>query len=367
MRCSVVLWLLVLAPAVAGAQADGSAKHAGPEKGKPRSGWAALPVATYAPETELGLGAFGTHFFRPESSATTSRPSSVSVVAIYTLREQLIVELIPELYWDAQRWHLWSRADYRFYPNALWAIGAGSPESSKESFTERRARGQVTLDTSLYGALRLGAKAEILYMQLEGVEAGGLLDGRALPGARGGASVGAGPALFWDTRDHLLVPHRGELYQLTAMGFGAPIGSEYDFASLVLDLRRYLPVTSTHTLALQLYSELLVGEVPFYKLALLGGQNLLRGHFEGRFRDKSLLALQAEYRLPLFWRFSGVVHSALGQVAEAPTALVRNAPEWAVGGGLRFVLNTDERLNLRADVGLGREAVGIYVSVGEAY
>ena len=31
---------------------------------RPRSGWAALPVATYSPETSLGLGAFATHFFR---------------------------------------------------------------------------------------------------------------------------------------------------------------------------------------------------------------------------------------------------------------------------------------------------------------
>jgi hypothetical protein len=69
----------------------------------------------------------------------------------------------------------------------------------------------------------------------------------------------------------------------------------------------------------------------------------------------------------LLWRISGVVHAGLGQVAQAPTTLVRDAPEWAVGAGLRFVLNTDERLNLRADVGFGRERVGIYVSVGEAY
>jgi outer membrane protein assembly factor BamA len=334
---------------------------------KPRSGWAALPIASYSPETQLGLGAFATHFYRIGDASAETRPSSISAVGLYTLRNQLIVELIPEAYWDEQRWHVWSRLDYRRYPNATWAVGHDAPEDSEESYREDRVRWQARVDHELRGPLRALATLEAVYMELAELEAGGLLAREAIPGARGGRSVGLGPGLLWDTRDHLLTPRRGALYELSLLAYASPIGSEYDFGELLIDARRYLPLWADHVLALQLFAQVQFGSAPFYRLAQLGGQELLRGYFEGRFRDETLLALQAEYRLPLFWRFSGVVHAALGQVARDPSRLPSRRPNWSLGPGARIMLNTDERLNLRADLGVGPGTWGVYVGIAEAF
>jgi hypothetical protein len=334
---------------------------------KARSGWAALPIGTYSPETSLGLGAFATHFLRLPGEPTDSRPSSVSAVGLYTLKQQLIVELIPEAYWSHQQWHVWARLDYRRYPNTLWAIGNRATAESDERYTEDRVRWQALVDRALFGTLRLEGKAEVISMGIEDVQEGGLLDSGALPGARGGLSVGVGAGLLWDSRDHMLTPHSGDLHELLIMTFGETIGSEFGFSLAQLNLRKYLPITATHTLALQLYAELQSGDVPFFKLAQLGGEDMLRGLYEGRFRDKALLAGQAEYRFPLFWRFSGVAHAGLGQVARNAAGLGFRVPEWAVGGGARVMLNTDERLNLRADVGFGRESYGFYVGINEVF
>jgi len=151
------------------------------------------------------------------------------------------------------------------------------------------------------------------------------------------------------------------------MSFAPLIGSEYTFSTAVLDLRRYLPVTPGHVLALELLSELQLGTVPFFKLSTLGGEDRLRGLYEGRFRDKAMWVAQAEYRLPLFWRVSGVGHAGIGQVASSAAAFAFTAPEWSFGFGLRLLLNNDERLNLRIDSGLSREGYGIYVGIGEAF
>jgi hypothetical protein len=69
----------------------------------------------------------------------------------------------------------------------------------------------------------------------------------------------------------------------------------------------------------------------------------------------------------LFWRFSGIAHAGLGQVARNAAGLGFQAPEWSLGAGGRLMLNTDERLNLRADVGFGRESYGFYVGINEAF
>ena len=355
-------------PAVsAAATPRAEAATALPVESKPRSGWAALPVASYSPETQLGLGAFATHFFRIGDASAETRPSSLSAVALYTLRDQLITELIPELYWDEQRWHLWSRLDFRRYPNATWAIGNDAPEASEEWYREDRLRWQARIDHEVDGPLRIEATLEAIYMQLAELEAGGLLEREALPGARGGRSIGLGPGLLWDSRDHLLTPREGALYELSLNLFGSPVGSEYGFGELLFDLRQYVALWSQHVLAVQLFAQFQAGSLPFYKLAQLGGQELLRGYFEGRYRDKALLALQLEYRLPLFWRFSAVAHAALGQVAHHPWRLFARIPKWSLGPGARIMLNTDERLNLRADLGFAPDSWGIYVGIGEAF
>jgi hypothetical protein len=40
---------------------------------------------------------------------------------------------------------------------------------------------------------------------------------------------------------------------------------------------------------------------------------------------------------------------------------------WAAGGGLRLSLNTEERLNLRLDVGVGPDTYGVYFTAREAF
>ena len=334
---------------------------------RPRSGWAALPIGTYSPETSLGLGAFATHFFRFGNEPTATRPSSLSLVGLYTLNEQLITELIPEVYWDQENWHIWSRVDYRRYPNKLWAQGNRARLDTEERYAEDRLRWQVLVDRALFGALRVEGKLEAIYMSLSDLRPNGLLDRDMLPGADGGRAIGLGGGVLWDSRNHMLTPDEGDFHELAVMSYGNLVGSEYGFSTVLLDLRRYVPITDTHTLALEFLSELQSGRLPFFKLATLGGEDRLRGLFEGRFRDKAMWCAQAEYRFPIIWRLSAVGHAGLGQVARSAAEFGFTPPEWSVGAGGRILLNTDERLNLRADFGVGRESWGIYVGIGEAY
>jgi hypothetical protein len=208
---------------------------------------------------------------------------------------------------------------------------------------------------------------EVVSMTIEEAKPGGLLDREAVPGAKGGRAIGIGPGVAWDTRDHLLVPRKGYFHEIVVMSYQPSLGSHYRYDVLRVNMRRYINIIADHVLALQYYAEVQEGDVPFYQLSQLGGQRLLRGYFEGRFRDKVLMAAQAEYRLPLFWRFGAVGHVALGDVASSVSALMWEPPLWSLGGGLRIMLNNAEKLNLRADVGFGNDTWGIYVGIAEAF
>ncbi len=345
----------------------GSAGPPVPEKAKPATGWAALPIVTYAPETEVALGGFGSYFFRLGEVTATSRPSSVTVVALYTLRNQLITELMPELYWNGDRTHLWTKFDYRRYPNRLWAIGSNAPDDSEEPYTEDRFRWQAKLGQSIRGPLFIYGHLRLIQMGVADERPGGLLATDAIVGADGGLTFEIGPGFAWDSRDHALTPHKGALYDFRLLTSQRGVGSDYEFTTLQLDLRQYWPVLPRHTVAANLIFALQDGDAPFYLIPALGGQSLLRGYLEGRFRDKTLLAAQVEYRLPLVWRFGAVAFGGIGNVSSTLRDLGDSWPKWSLGFGLRYLLNSDEQLNLRADFGFGRDTFGIYVTAGEGY
>jgi hypothetical protein len=332
-----------------------------------RSGWSASPIVSYAPETHLGLGAFGVHFFRLGEAPIESRPSSMAVVALYTTRRQFIGELIPELYWNDERWHLWSKLDYRHYPNKLWGVGNDLPDENEEGYLETGPRWQIWLRDILVYSFYLEGRIDAQHMKISRTEEGGLLDTAAVPGHRGGNTTGLGLTAGWDSRDHALVPRRGAFHELSLMTWQRVLGSRYDFCRFEVNLRQYLPVTRSHTLALQLYGEFLTGEPPFYRMALLGGQYLLRGYFEGRYRDNDLVAAQAEYRFPLFWRISAVAFAAAGDVSDRLENFGLGHLKWAAGGGLRLMLSRDEKLNLRVDGAGGIGTFGIYATAKEAF
>jgi hypothetical protein len=119
--------------------------------------------------------------------------------------------------------------------------------------------------------------------------------------------------------------------------------------------------------ALQALAVASSGQPPFDQYPQLGGESLLRGYFQGRYRDRSLLAFQGEYRLPLFWKFGLAGFAGIGQVAPDFGGFGLDRFWVAGGAGLRFLLAKREGLNIRMDFAFGEGSSGFYLSFGEAF
>lgn len=96
---------------------------------------------------------------------------------------------------------------------------------------------------------------------------------------------------------------------------------------------------------------------------------LQRGYFQGRYRDRQLLAFQAEYRLPVVWRIGAVAFASAGQVGDVWGNIGMDRFHTALGGGIRFLVVPDEGVNIRADFayGFSVESGSFYLSFGEAF
>jgi outer membrane protein assembly factor BamA len=119
-------------------------------------------------------------------------------------------------------------------------------------------------------------------------------------------------------------------------------------------------------LALHALLELRSGEPPFYDTGKLGSSEMMRGYFEGRYRDRQHLALQAEYRSPLFWRMGGVVFASAGNVGRRLDSAMLSGLKPAAGVGLRVAPMADVPVNIRLDVAYGSD-MSFYLNVGEAF
>jgi outer membrane protein assembly factor BamA len=114
------------------------------------------------------------------------------------------------------------------------------------------------------------------------------------------------------------------------------------------------------------------GEVPFNQLSQMGGKNMMRGYFRGRFRDQNQIAAQVEYRfLPLKLGFSkrlgATVFGGVGDVFEDWNQLSIKDIKWSAGVGARFLLFQQKDVYLRVDYAITPDENGFYIGVGEAF
>jgi outer membrane protein assembly factor BamA len=368
--CALMLSAVVLAPNRAFAQ-DIPAGVAEKETAKPKDAFKphliAIPFINYTPETKLAFGGGGILNFRAGRDKERTRASTVWAFGTYTLAKQFQIVVRPEIYFEHNNFFLSGNIRYERTPQKFFGIGDNMPTTEEESYTPRIMTFQVGVKKKFLGHLFAGIQYDFEQMTIEKVEPGGLLSSGSITGSRGGLCSGFSISVDWDTRDGVLYPRKGVFFLIAADTYGALSGSDFAFTSLKLDCRQYFLVAPDQVLALQVYIKSTAGEVPFHKLALLGGETLMRGYYKGRFRDKNILAVQAEYRVMVTQRIGVVGFAGLADVFPAFSDFTFKALKHSVGTGIRYMVNKREGTTLRMDMAWGKASFGLYFTAQEAF
>jgi hypothetical protein len=324
-----------------------------------------LPLAMYTPETHVGFGGLFVHFFRPPAERADERVSSVALLVLATTRRQAIIELHPDFYFLSGDMHLFGKLEFQYYPDSFWGIGPRTPDEDEVRYARARFRAKGNAHYRLVGPLYGGLGFDVMdYHATYGPT--GIFATEAIPGEEGGLTTGVGPTAVYDTRDNTAEAHSGT-YLGAALLWFPPAVSDYDFHKVQLDARQFFDLGNEHAIGVHFYSEIEGGYVPYYHLALLGGDELLRGYYFGRYRDETLAALDTEWRYPIYWKFGGVLFAGAGVVGPTIRSLFDAPVRWSAGGGLRFSLSDADRLNLRVDAGFGPGTYGFYFTAREAF
>ncbi len=318
--------------------------------------WLLLPFVSYAPRTKLsGGGTVG--YYRPSSN--------VEAVFEVTQREQLTIQLSPELYLDGGRWRVEGELRATHFPDSFYGIGGDTPIEAEEEYTARYLQVDGRAQRRIRPNFRVGPRVFVRTGTVDPDSSGGLLAQRRVAGATGGQTIGLGASAFWDARNSLYYPTKGTYAEVEGTLYSALWESDYTYGHLRTDFRGYRPL-GIGVLAGQVVTSAVLGSAPFQRLPELGGSNQMRGYRGGRFRDDVYWTVQAEYRFPLFWRFKGTTFASAGEVGPRIGSSLFGGVEAAVGmgGRLRF---TEDGVHGRLDVAYSRTGIELYLSLGEAF
>jgi hypothetical protein len=328
-----------------------------------------FPVIVKSPEYLWGAGVAGTLYFKLGHDSTT-RSSNVKVVSFYTLRNQLVFGSESTFFFPSENFIFRIPASYSHFPDRFWGIGNNTPSSNMEKYDIFQASATPQLLRKLFSDFYVGVGYDFqdVFQFNYNMDGTSLFDKENVTGRYGGKISGATFLLVFDSRDNAFSSTKGLYAQYLITRYDQSIGSNFDFTVQVVDIRKYLSLKKNRILAFQFNLISNVGNVPVRSLASMGSSSYQRGYYDGRYADKNMIALQAEYRTPVYRRFGAVLFAGAGKVgAHFDELWDFSSLKPSVGFGVRYSLNPKERLNLRVDAGWGQESQGTYINLGEAF
>lgn len=331
-----------------------------------------VPVLRVSPETGLQYGITLDYLFNSDASdsASTTRNSIAWVQATYSTRKQLMIEPVWQVYTRDERYFLRGRGGYLAFSEYFWGIGnqtlaneAYENLSYNRTYFQgeflKKVNGRFFTGLTLYlndtRAIRFGD-----IERLTGAEEYTGLDPHAL--------VGIGPSLVFDHRNDVFSPTEGWYAAWAYRRHFPSLGSSFTYGEHQLDLRKYFYWNKKHFLGFQGIGQFTDGEVPFRELPRLGGPNIMRGYFMGRFRDRQLWSTQAEYRYNIGRFLLGAAFVSAGGVAPTVSDFSLNTTRLAYGGGVRILVNRKMNLYTRLDYAFTSDRTsGFYFRIMDAF
>ncbi len=312
----------------------------------------AVPVVNYSPETDWAFGAAAQGYFRVPNQKHTS---IVQLDGAYSLRKQWYVNTQGVVYLAGRvPCRLQFRGGYRDYPDTYYELGNGGKSKRPQRKTGQvyqSRRGYAHIEPSWQVASSrwsLGLVGDFLSERVSEIEV-------PYPNL---LQWGVGVLVQYDSRDILFYPRFGVFMKASLTHYERALGSNVRMTDVNFDFRNYFPIYKELILAWQFRWQCVVNwdnvEQPFQMLPTLGGYDLLRGVPRGMYRDNTMLALQAELRIPIYKWIRACVFGGVGDVWALEKRLDRHAsiggsPKVGYGLGLRASINR-AKVNLRFDV-----------------
>lgn len=329
-----------------------------------------IPHASYQQETSLAPGiAYGYYF----KSNNISRISSISGSAVYTFKNQFLFNITPKIFFNNNKWYLYSNLNLRNYPDYYFGIGNKS-EGTKQAFTSQNISLLIQPQYIVSNHFLIGASLSIRSERLltdSTFEASKtyIFERFGNAGWEPYSQTSLGLVAAYDNRDNQFYPQNGIFAKSSLTVSKSGWASSYTLQEFNFDFRHYIPLFEAHVFAYQVYFAGIFSKnnIPFELLPTVGGRDLMRGFRQGMYRENLLMLFQAEYRMPVYKRLKAAVFCSAGDVMNSSNYNIDKL-KLSYGAGLRYRLN-DARVHLRLDFAKNNygDKLQFYITATEAF
>jgi outer membrane protein assembly factor BamA len=319
--------------------------------------------------TPAGGVAVGVLLSAHGQEAPDARLSVLTANASYSTKErgQIVVRLDHPL--SSGDWRL--VGDWRFYVLTERTYGLGSDTTTSQFVDVPLTWGRThsTVYRRLTRAFELGAGYHLDIRQVHDLAA-------ETPQIQNRVTFASGISFdaAFDTRDNIINASRGWLGRTTVTWFPEPLGNDRSWQSIEAEGRGYwrLPSARRQVLATWVLGRFTADGVPdYFDLPSTGWDaagRSARGYPAGRFRGRSWLDVEAEYRVDLMRNglVGAVAFTNASTLSDGQDTFGRWQP--AAGFGLRLKLDKEHSSNLCVDYAWGRDGSrGLFLSLNEAF
>jgi hypothetical protein len=328
------------------------------------------PTLAYTPETRTEMGLVSLFLFYANKNKQ-NRLSEINTFSFYTAEKQYGVWLDHAIYGEGEKWFFLGRGKFQYFPMKYYGIGIRAPEQGYAVVNNTNLQLRERVLRKIKENLFAGAEFDFQKIYNIGFTKIDPVGYDYPSGYKGASNIGLGMGLVYDNRKNVMNVREGLFAELAFLNYPASLGSSHSFRSTQFDLRYFRKgIKPGDVIALQGSALLNKGDVPFNQMAMMGGESMMRGYYIGRFRDKNILASQAEYRfLPFAFskRWGAAAFVSTATVAPTANALLSTQFKMAGGLGARYLIFKSKDIFVRFDVAFTREGNGYYFFIGEAF
>jgi hypothetical protein len=316
----------------------------------------------YSSDTSFGIGLVAAGLYRTNMADTITPISNVSLYGqlSVTLYYQVGIEGNHIFRNDSKRINY--KAYFLGFPDKYWGVGyeQNVNNNNETKYKRYQARFKGDIVWNILPNFYIGPQLLADYTNAHGMQNTELWSQRLHV-----FSIGAGISLQYDTRDHLTNPYKGCFLRLEQMSYPKAIGNRYAFSSTELIAKWYHAIWKGGIIATQLHALFNYGNTPWNMMGTIGGSHTMRGYYEGRYNDKCIMDATLELRQHV-WRRNGLaVWAGIGEVAPKVSKFTIHHLLPNYGVGYRWQFKT--RVNVRLDLGFGKDQMGIVFNVHEAF
>ena len=331
------------------------------------------PIVSRTPDTRLNFSIDAIKYFKSNKKDTAStRSSHISLVADYSMNRQFKIGNSWMIYFKEDKYQSYGKVYFSNFPDVFYGVGNRTNVNDMEGFVYNKLIMFTNLlrelgnnDFYFGGSFRYNN-----YFDTNTENSPILSEVNTLESIEN-QMLGVGVQFSIDKRNSYFYNYDGLYFNVTHH-YHVPMFDFIEFQNTNITFKKFFKLNKTgkdQIFAFHLQSDLNFGEtIPFFELESLGGSKILRSYAANRYRDRNFVGSQIEYRFPLFWRFRGAIFTGIGEVFNRTNEVRLDYLKYSYGGGLRFVINEANMLQLRLDYGRGLgNSNAFYLGFGEAF